>query len=858
MARARLLAAILLTGTAVPAMAQAQQKVPADPAPPSSGPSPAPKMEELSTDEIFKRMFGKERPPIAAGRYSVIVDGTTSGETYIEPREPGSVETSFLRSRVLPLLVPEAADRFKPLLEGSSVSFQKLRDAGLDVSFDPGQLVLSISIPMSMRSTRILPLNPPRLGQSVSFVEQADVSAYASFRGGFDIVEHGSSRKGFTGFATNADLGLNVHGIVAQLRLRYEDGTRGGFTRGDARLTWDDVDSLVRYELGDLSVNRRPFQVSPRIAGFSAYREYRINPYLNYRTSGERGFELETSSRVEVVVNGSPLRTFSLEAGRYLLRDLPLVSSATNDVEIRITEANGTQRVMSFPAFTDIDLLDVGRTEFAINAGLPYADRDGVRVYDDGNFNVMGFVRRGLTPTLTAGLQIEADKDLALIGAEVSWASPIGTLNVNASFDAMHPGLDRASLQARYAWRDANLERGRFIDADIVLSGEDFRTLDRVLSGSPSSILARARIGQSITNDLRVQLAGSYERVRDPDPGERWSVGATLYKQFGRLSLTGSLDYERDRGRSGVVGRLSLFVPLGRGTLSSSFVSRGGAARLDYIKPPAAGVGSLGYQLGLERRDGADRQFASATYVGNRFEATVDQSRVSASGRSDVRTGVAFGTAIVMADGGFGLSRPVTNSFAIVERPRDYRGRVGIEPRSGLGGTDVRYSAFAGSLGPGVVPDLPAYYERDLEAVPLGENAASGDVFHLRPGFRSGYRLRIGSQAGSVSALGVLVGRDGRPLPLVAGEARKSGGPEDAIPATFFTNASGRFFLEGLEAGGSYEVIVTVAGVPSRFSIEVPKDAKGVWTPTADVRIDAIAPAAKSDLNSEETQRAND
>ena len=820
----------LAIGTSLPSIAIAQN---AEATPAEEDPS------TMSADEIFKKMFGKERPPVAAGKYAVIIDGMNAGIAQIDPSPEGWIETRYLKAVVFPLLLEDARAKVLPVLSGERTSFAALKSVGIEQNFDPGPLVMTLSIPMDMRSQRILPLNPPHVNASVEFVEQADISAYASFRGGFDVIEQSRSESGLTGFATDIDLGLNVKGIVAQARLRYEDGRNRKLSRGDVRLTYDDVSSLVRYELGDLSVNRRPFQVAPRIAGIAAYREYRINPYLDYRTSGEKAFELEISSRVEVFVNGAPVRTFSLGAGRYLLKDLPLVSSANNDVEIRITAATGEQRTIAFPAFTDIDLLETGRTEFALNVGVPYRDEDGVRVYDENKFNIMGFVRRGLSDTLTAGVSLEADNDLALVGGEISWASPIGTFNISGGMDVRRAGTSSSRLTAQYAWRDADYSRGRFVDAQIVLTGEDYRTLDGVLNGAPSAIFARARAGQSLAEDLRLQISGSYERVRDPKAGERWSVGTTLFKQLGPVSLTGSLDYGQDRGKNELIGRLSLFVPLGRGTLSTSYATKDNVLRADYIRTVTAGAGSFGYNLGVERRDGANRQFARATYVGNRFDAAIQQSRTSTNGNVDIRTGVAFGTALVMADGAFGWSRPIVNSFAIVENAGG-EGKLAIEPRSGLGGGDVRYSAYADALGPGVVPDLPPYYERQIEAVAISkeQGASGGDIFHLKPGLRSGYRLKVGAGVGSVSTLGVLVGRNGAPLMMITGEARKVGAAEDSPPALLFTNASGRFFLEGMEAGQSYDIIASVNGEPVRFRLDVPKDVKGIWKPVDPITLD--------------------
>lgn len=848
----RICATFLLAGVSMPALAAGQEAPtsqgvvePASPDSENQSPENA-DAASMSTDDIYRRLFGKDPTPIAAGRYVVIVDALNSGPADIDPTN-GWVSSEFARASIIPLLLPEPAAKLDTLLSGPKISFADLKTIGIDAAFDRGQLALIISIPMEMRSARRISINAPSSRGRIAFIPQADYSAYVSVRGGFDIVESGPEKHGFSGFVSRIDLGANIKGISAYARLRYDEDAKHKLTRGDTRLTYDDVGNMIRYELGDLSVGRRPFQLAPRIAGIAAFREYRINPYFQYRTRGEHGFDLDASSRVEILVNGAAVRTLELTAGRYLLSDLPLVSSATNDIELRITSASGEVRTLSFPAFTDIDLLEPGLTEFAANLGLPYRDRDGVRVYDDNDFNFLGFVRHGFSDTLTAGVSLEANKKIALIGGEVSWASPVGTFNVNASMDARNAGVDSSKLELRYAWRTTDVGRGTAIDASVVLTGAEYRALDDLFSGGPvSTVFAQARVGTTLFDDIRIQVGGTYERVRDPQKGERWSLGSALYKQIGPVSLGASVDYQRDRGRSETIGRVSLFVPIGRGTLSSNYSTKNNTARIEYNRSVSSGVGSFGYNLGAERRDGGDRQFARANYIGNRFELSAEQVRTASRGSSDIRSTIAFGTAIVMADGAIAISRPVSNSFAIIENASGEKTKLAIEPRA-TSGKKTLYSAYADALGPGVIPDLPPYYIRPIEIVAPDAELGSGiggEIFQLKPGFRSGYRLKVGEGGSSVSALGVMLDRAGTPVALVAGELRETGAPADSIPLQLFTNSSGRFFVEGLKPGKSYEALVNVAGSPVRFSLSVPEDAKGIWKREEAFTLDTEVPHA--------------
>lgn len=818
-----------------------------DEASPASAPVVEADPSTMDADALFRKVFGKERPALAAGSYSVIVDQVNVGEYEITPGsgDDGTVSTQLLRAALIPVALNETAARLNELAGQPTVRFSDLRDLGFEVHFDPGQLVLRITIPPEQRIARDLLLRGARRRANVEFVPQADVSAYISARAGIDLVADSTTRdEGFSGFASDIDVGANVMGLAAQARFRYDERRDRKFSRRDVRLTYDDLENLIRFEAGDLSVARRPYQLAPRIGGVAVFREFPIDPYRNIRPTAEQGFQIDEPARVEILLNGAPVRTFDLGAGRYNLRDLPLVPSAANDIELRITYASGRTEVLLFPAFYDIELLEPGLVDFAVNVGFPYQDENGRRTYDDGNYNVLAYVRKGLTPTLTAGVNWEGDEDFDTVGAEVIWASPIGSLAINAATNVRSPSLDSSRLSLQYAWRDADPVRGRAIDAQVIMSGRDYRTLSQLFGSSIVRTSAQARIGQMISPDMRAQLYGGYEDAREF--GERYYFGGTLSRQFAFGSLSLGAEYQKDTEREGLVARASLSVPIGRGTASASYTSQDNAARIEYNRLAALGVGALGFSAGAERRDDYDRQYARLNYIGNRFEAGIEQVRAASDGgQRDLHTGFTFGTSLVMADGVFAVGRPVNNSFAIVsvdERASDYR--IAVEPRRGFGSTRTLYSAYSDALGPAVVPSLPPYFNRTLEIeapdAPAG-TSLGGQVFSIRPGYRSGYRLEVGSGS-NVSVVGTLVGRDGAPLAFVTGEARRVGADADEPPLQLFTNAGGRFFLEGAAAGETYALTIRLGDAQFDSALAIPPDIIGVHRVDDPIAVDVAAP----------------
>ncbi|UUL81438.1 fimbria/pilus outer membrane usher protein [Sphingomonas qomolangmaensis] len=808
--------------------------------------------DNQDTDALFRQVFGTDRPAPAAGEYSVLVDDINVGDYRITPgtSDDGSIDAGLVRNALLPIALPELAAKLRSVSQKPTVAFQDLRSLGLDVTFDPGQLVLRIRVPSSLRNVRELILRTARRRQDIDYADQAVVSAYASFRAGVDVIAQTTTRdRGVSGKAADIDLGANLFGVAAQARFRYDERRRNRWSRGDIRLTYDDVSRLIRYELGDLSVGTRPFQLAPRMAGISAYREYPIDPYRNIRPISERGFELDRPARVEIVLNGVPARSFDLPAGRFSLRDFPLVPSAANDIELRITYATGEVKIISFPAFYDIELLSPGLIDFALNLGVPYRDDDRGRVYDSGNYNLLGYVRYGLSDTLTIGANIEGDRQFNLVGAEGIWASPIGSIALNIGTNANNPGLSSSRVALQYAWRDADAQRGRAIDALLTVTGEDYRSLNGIFGSNLITTSASLRAGQMINQRTRMQGYGGYEEVRGF--GSRYYVGTNISYQFPWGSLAIGGEYQKSPEETGPVVRASLSVPLGRGALNASYTSQNNASRVEYNRLAALGVGAIGMSAGAEHRDDFDRQFARMSYIGNRFEAAADLTRSTGqSGQNDLRTGLSFGSSIVMADGAFAIGRPISNSFALVDLASgaaDYQ--LAVEPRQGFGSTTTRYTAYSGTLGPAVIPNLPAYFDRtiqvDAPSAPAG-TSVGGQIFVVRPGYRSGFKLLVGSD-NNASLIGTLVDKVGKPVSFASGQARKVGAGEKDEPLLIFTNGSGRFFLENVAQGTSYEITISAGDIVARTTVSVPSETVGIHRIEQPVPLDLEMPARKGD-----------
>ena len=214
------------------------------------------------------------------------------------------------------------------------------------------------------------------------------------------------------------------------------------------------------------------------------------------------------------------------------------------------------------------------------------------------------------------------------------------------------------------------------------------------------------------------------------------------------------------------------------------------------------------------------------TYRDQRFDAAfhtnLDNPRKDAQSRTRTAE-FDVATALVFAGGHVGVSRPVSDSFALVvphENLEDHE--IGLNPNQG------GYLAEVDWMGPAVLPDVGSYeYNTVVVEVPelpygydLGDETPT--VF---PRLTSGALVVVGTDA-TVLLGGTLVDNLDQPLALQAGEVRRVD-DAGAVPAQFFTNRAGKFRIDGARPG---DYVVRLYALPGlEFGIAIPPDAEGLY-----------------------------
>lgn len=763
--------------------------------------------------EIFDSVFGQPgRTLPAAFPVRLILNKVPHGEIYILPDEnhdtPQVRVTDLLRS-LGDMVRSDFLDEIRGEAAGGDfLSGDRLSALGLPVSFDRRTIELHIDIPAALRKTSELALynrEPPLpLAQAIAV---SPVSSYLNMRVAVDHIEASSTStdSGRQPARVALEHALRVDAWVMEADGNYVETAEDPWQRGDIRMVHDAPQRMQRYSVGDLSYPVTGFQRFQTMGGVTVARNFSLQPYRVTQPVGEADFLLKGPARVDILVNDRVARTLELDAGRHNIRDFPF-TSGLNNVSLKITDELGRTEIIEQPFLFDGRLLTPGLNEYALSVGYPSVTTSGKYVYDTDLPSASLFLREGISRTVTLGGNLQFNSQQHLLGVESLFATRLGTFHADAAvsrIDAIGSG-HRTRLGYRYYDAAAPDRLDQRWTGYIDYTGTGFGALGDPVPIDMFSYETGASYSQRIGRRTSGGLAAAYRLGR----AHANTRVANLYlsRSLGPF-VTTRLNVEQRN--DGELRETTVYLNLAwsprekRRSVNAAFDTVNRASRISWQQEPEYPVGDIGLSVGTEKSSSDERVFGRASYTGYRSETSIAGEHVeSADGVTSQQTGtVQFGTAAVYANGHFAISRPVTDSFAIVIPDKNMKNvTVGINP------TGNRFAARSDQLGAGVVPNLPSYLAREISVhtpdLPLGHRIGQ-ESFVVLPQYKSGTVIRIDSTA-TVLLGGVLLDHTGDPIRLQAGEIVSPDNPQWQ-PKTVFTNRKGIFRVEAMEPG-SYEL----------------------------------------------------
>ena len=177
----------------------------------------------------------------------------------------------------------------------------------------------------------------------------------------------------------------------------------------------------------------------------------------------------------------------------------------------------------------------------------------------------------------------------------------------------------------------------------------------------------------------------------------------------------------------------------------------------------------------------------------------------------------------MFADGHFGWSRPINDSFALVI-PKDSVRDQEIVINPSINGSIARLDRFGFAVVPNLSPYNLSTLIIDAPNLPVGMDLGNRAITIL-PTYRSGTLVEVGTDA-TVFLRGILLNANGEPVSLQSGQIVSISDSNFPV-VTLFTNRSGRFATAGLKPG-RYQIKL-FTNPPAEMEFEIPANATGIY-----------------------------
>ncbi|HET7401769.1 MAG TPA: fimbria/pilus outer membrane usher protein [Usitatibacter sp.] len=747
----------------------------------------------------------RERHPAPANLQELIAVVRTNGESRGEQRAFVAGDDDFY----LPLEALAAWVELPsqvPLAMRGDEALVRLRDSGAKVRFDESVLELAIDFPTDWYPEQVFTY---RTGQ------HADITPSQAFGA---LVNYSLSTATTSGqrpqwnLATDSVLSWRGWTLTNEL-LHFDTSTESSTRRGLTQLVHDDPKRLTRFIAGDFFAAPTDLTGGLVLGGLSYARTFQIDPYLvRNPTAAYRG-TADAPSDVDFYVGNQRIYHQHVAPGPFEIGNVSYITGQ-RDVRVVVRDASGHERTITFPFYFADRGLAQGVSDFSYQVGA-IRENAATSSSDYGPAAFSASHSYGFTDHVTAGFHAEGTRDSGNVGPTLvlrSDALGIASLALLASHDR-EAGNGHA-YAAGYSYQRGPL----FASALLRRATRDFAFL-RPSDSQPAAPRDDAySVGYSPAGFGTVSLSYHYlQAFADPlqraatatyslPIGRDWSIEASYRRTIGNLAGYEALLTVQYRPRPDI----STFTSLRQDdthTRTASF-------QVSNLLPEGEGLGwSVGASHSIGPSGHSDTLTPGIVY---RMREAVIEANVSSTSGSGERTQIATVSAlgsVVYTGGHVGLSRPIEDSFSVVQIEPPLAGVRVYLNRQEVGRTDASGRVF--------LPRLVSYVENYLSIedkdVPI-EYAIQDPARTVVPYFRSAnltvFRVeKVRAITGTLkytragretTAAGVLFTLD-------------VGGKPMEVP----TASNGEFYFENVPAG-SYAGSVDIEGTPCHFKLTIP------------------------------------
>jgi outer membrane usher protein len=655
--------------------------------------------------------------------------------------------------------------------------------------------------------------------------EPATVSAYANLYTGVSVDPQAPAANA-THTNLRAETVLNINGFVLENQHTYRSGNKSTWVRDYTRLVIDDAENEHRYQIGDITVQSRNFQNGLTLGGVQLLQDLIWTDSQTSRPQGNYTFTLDSDAEIKVYQDGILTQTTRLAAGEHKLSELNATQG--NQIELHITDTFGKTSTRTFTHFSDSRLLAPDISRYALSVGVPARRGMDAIQYDTKHPVASGYYQQGIDENLTVGIDAQTDGTTHQVGADAIWATPVG--NISAGISQSHGKNQQGQamrLQINSRPPSVIPQKNQTIQLPSwSIAAEQYSQGFQRVTGSPQETAIppakrqlNAGISQTLGKHLGASVSASKTEYFNAPATHSTTIGlnANIGKYF-NMSVN-AMKGNNSFGKEDKSMNISFSIPLestksGRyQSLSGSYYDRDGSTRLDYrLGGVVGGHGrdALSSAVNLQSKAGKTALGADMSFQDEQFELNASLSPSINPPKTDYHLQANVNTAVVFADGALALSKPIQDSFALLEAPADLeypmaakQGQTVFErDDDDLHQPPKRYDALMQPDGNAVLGNISAYQVQHIStdsAVLPDTYDLNETEFDLMPDYKSGYRLKVGGKPGSKLVL-TLLDKQGTAFALQGGQLVNESTKKNAS-IKFFTDQQGVAEISPLQAG---------------------------------------------------------
>ncbi len=704
-------------------------------------------------------------------------------------------------------ILQDKINRINKFIEpDGSLLLENLARVGILSEYNEKELSLILKIPLEIRIVKDFPVSISIKKAGLALYNK-NYSGYLNVRG---LVGYSDSSTPATySYLKNPSSGQleliqNLNYFTFETTANYKEFDETPIQRQDTSLVHDFEDEQLRLRLGDFQTGVQGFQTSMQAGGIQIQKQFGIYPKKNSINRRSTNIQVKNNSQMEVFVNNNLILRIRVNAGPYNLKELPLLYGR-NKVKIVLLDDFGAKEEFEVDLLFDDQILAKGVSDFSYQVGNPSYFLGSEKKYFQNSLSSF-YHKYGITDETTLFLNYQNYLSANLFGLGAGIISNFGTNFIDvANYSDSNVRSENAVLW-RYNTPEINFtyfNQFRF-STNVEFKSLGFNSLSTVPS-APANYSEKYDLlfQKQLTNSSSMSL-GATKLIGQNLGADEFTRRFTYQNRFiknWRFDLSYSWS-DRQKDFDQILFSLNWQEPAGRTQAAFAHDTGSKSSSVRVNKVNQVGYNELYLNMYADKQRIRTALFdsqnvdLSANYYAAKYETRAQIVGQSAGADFNTNGQLGFGSAFAWTADGVSFSRPITDSFAIVEAQNIARGQYLTIPK-GL----VRDSIKLENNDTFVFSNLASYIELPikLDSTNLGLSShLDREAYLITTKYRSGLFVPL-KVTKSLVVMGKLISSKLEHVKYAHGKILTSDG--QVFSDNFFTDESGNFVLDGLSYG---------------------------------------------------------